>query len=246
MSADAAALATDTREKIVRAALDVFTEKGFDAASTRQIAARVGVNHGLIPYYFGTKQKLWQAAVDHAFADMQGEIEAAVQAPALGDARERAARMIRAHVRFVARRPAFVRLMFEEGKRRGERMRWIVDRHVRPLYDAVDLEALFHTRTPPIRSADRDPQFKVKVRLHSRSEPLDQAMGRQAGLEGVSPVHFFYVMAGAAGLFFHQADECQRLSGVDPFDADVVETHARVVERILLGPPSPTSEETER
>jgi AcrR family transcriptional regulator len=214
MSTDAvASLPTDTREKIIRAALDVFAEKGFDAASTRQIAAKVGVNHGLIPYYFGTKQKLWQAAVDHAFADMQSEIDAALQEPAPLDPRERAARMIRGHVRFVARRPAFVRLMFEEGKRRGERMRWIVDRHVRPLYDAV-------------------------------AGLIAQAMGRQAGLEGVSPVHFFYLMAGATGLFFHQADECQRLSGVDPFDADVVETHARVVERILLGPPSPSSKET--
>lgn len=214
MSADAASqLPIETRDKIIRAALDVFTEKGFDAASTRQIAARVGVNHGLIPYYFGTKQKLWQAAVDHAFGDMQQELDAILADPATPDPRVRAARMIRAHVRFVARQPGFVRLMFEEGKRRGERMRWIVDRHVRPLYDAI-------------------------------AELISQVLGRDEAAMNVSPVHFFYVMAGATGLIFHQADECQRLSGVDPFDPEVVETHARVVERILLGPPSPILEET--
>jgi AcrR family transcriptional regulator len=201
----AAHLPVDTREKIVSAALDVFAERGFEAASTRQIAARVGVNHGLIPYYFGTKRKLWQAAVDHAFEGMQEEIDAAIADAANPDPRERLARMIRAHVYFVARRPAFVRLMLEEGKRRGERMRWIVDRHVQPLYDSI-------------------------------AALIEQLPGDVVAARDVSPVHFFYVMAGATGLIFHQAEECQRVSGVDPFDPKIVETHSRLVERMLLGP----------
>ena len=202
----------ETRDKIVRAALDIFTEKGFEAASTREIATRVGVNHGLIPYYFGTKQKLWRAAVDHAFGDMQEEVDAILADPATPDPRERAARMIRAHVYFVARRPAFVRLMFEEGKRRGERMRWIVDRHVQPLYDAV-------------------------------TQLLSQVLRRDDATLDVSPAHLFYVMAGATGLIFHQAEECRRVSGVDPFDPEIVEAHARIVERMLLGSVSPSCEE---
>jgi AcrR family transcriptional regulator len=209
----------ETRDKIVEAALEVFAEKGFDAASTRQIAARVGVNHGLIPYYFGSKRKLWQAAVDHAFEEMQSEIDAMGAGQGAPAARERAARMIRAHVRFVARRPEFVRLMYEEGKRRGERMRWMVDRHIQPLYDAVS----------------------------EVSEQVLRASGdaRRGGLTDLSPAHFFYVMAGASGLIFHQAEECRRVSGVDPFDPKVVDAHARYVEHILLGPaPSGGDEET--
>ncbi len=207
-----AKLPVDTRDRIVSAALDVFTEKGFDAASTRQIAARVGVNHGLIPYYFGTKQKLWQAAVDHAFGDMQERIEATLADSATPDPRERAARMIRAHVHFVAKRPEFVRLMFEEGKRRGKRMRWIVDRHVLPLYNSV-------------------------------AELIGQVNGPGDAALDIAPVHFFYVIAGATGLIFHQAEECRRVSGVDPFDPEIVEAHARVVERMLLGPPLLTPKE---
>jgi TetR/AcrR family transcriptional regulator len=195
----------DTRDKIVTAALEVFTERGFEAASTRQIASRVGVNHGLIPYYFGTKQKLWRAAVDYAFGGMQAEIDAVLDDSATLDPRERLARIIRAHVHFVARRPAFVRLMLEEGKRRGERMRWIVDRHVQPLYDSI--------------------------------AALIEVLPLQGGMaHDISPVHFFYMMAGATGLIFHQAEECRRVSGVDPFDPTIVETHARLVERMLLGP----------
>lgn len=127
----------DSRSRILDAALDVFTERGFEGASARQIAARAGTNHGLIAYYFGGKKKLWQATVDHAFGDMQAQLEAALEKNAEADARTRVASVIREHVQYVAQHPAFVRLMYEEGKRRGERMRWIVDRHVQPLYDVL-------------------------------------------------------------------------------------------------------------
>ena len=60
----------ETREGVLRVALRAFAVKGFDGASTREIASGAGVNHGLIRHYFGSKQKLWQAAVDLAFQDM--------------------------------------------------------------------------------------------------------------------------------------------------------------------------------
>ena len=189
-----------TRDLLLRAALQSFAEKGFDGASTREIASAAGVNHGLIPYYFRTKQKLWRAAVDLAFADMKAGLEALLADPSIADDRERAARMIRAHVHYVARNPEFVRLMHEEGKRRGPRTRWIVDTHVKPLYDAIT------------------------TLLERGTLQID-----------IPPVHFFYILAGAVGVIFHQAEECRRLAGVDPFDPAVVEEHARAVERVLLG-----------
>ncbi len=200
MSNAARGATAETRQLILRSALQAFAEKGFEAASTREIAAAAGVNHGLIPYYFGTKLKLWQAAVDLAFADMKTDLDAVLADPSVTDDRERAARLIRAHVRYVARSPEFVRLMHEEGKRRGPRTRWIVDRHVKPLYDAI---------TALLEGGDLRLDF--------------------------APVHFFYLLAGAVGVIFHQAEECRRLTGVDPFDPSVVEEHARVVERVLLG-----------
>jgi len=196
----------ETRESILAAALRAFAAKGFDGSSTREIATSAGVNHGLIPYYFGSKQKLWRAAVELAFADMKAGLEAILADPSLGDDRERAARMIRGYVHFVARHPEFVRLMHEEGKRRGPRMRWIVDRHAKPLYEVITI-------------------------LLER--------GRAGGGLRIDtpPVHFFYLLAGAVGVIFHQAEECKRVSGVDPFDPQVVEEHARAVELFLLGPP---------
>ncbi len=190
----------ETRELILREALRIFAERGFDGSSTREIASAAGVNHGLIPYYFRTKLKLWQESVDLAFADMKVGLERILSDPSIADDRERAALLIRGHVHYVAAHPEFVRLMHEEGKRKGPRTRWLVDRHVKPLYDAI------------------------ATMLERDSMGLD-----------VTPMHFFYILAGSVGLIFHQSEECKRLTGVDPFDEDVVAEHARVVERMILG-----------
>ena len=65
-----------TRDRMLDAALGAFSELGYDGASTREIAARAGVNQGLIPYYFGSKQELWQEAVDRCFASLHRELSA--------------------------------------------------------------------------------------------------------------------------------------------------------------------------
>ena len=48
---------------------------GVSVASTRDIAARAGVNQGLITYYFKTKQELWKAAAGRIFDQMQEVLE---------------------------------------------------------------------------------------------------------------------------------------------------------------------------
>jgi AcrR family transcriptional regulator len=94
--------AADSREAILRAALRAFSVRGFDGASTREIAAEAGVNHGLIPYYFGSKGKLWQEAVDLAFGELEEGFASVLGDTGLLDDRARVERMIQAHVRFVA------------------------------------------------------------------------------------------------------------------------------------------------
>jgi AcrR family transcriptional regulator len=193
----------ETREAILRAALQAFSERGYEGTSTRDIVTRAGVNHGLIRYHFGNKEKLWREAVERAFSELGAGVATVMADASLLDDRQRLGRLIRDHVRFVARHPEFVRLMHEEGKRRGPRMRWMVDRHVKPLYEAV-------------------------------TSLLARAEGSGSLRRPVSPAHFFYVLAGAVGTIYHQAEECRRLSGTDPFDPDAIEEHARFVETLLL------------
>lgn len=55
----------DTRERLIRAAIDIFAENGFNATTTRMLADRARVNLSAIPYYFRSKEGLYQAAVEH-------------------------------------------------------------------------------------------------------------------------------------------------------------------------------------
>jgi len=197
----------DTRETILTAALEAFAEKGFDGATTREIATRAGVNHGLIRYYFGSKPKLWRDAVDRAFAELEARLEAVLDDASIIDDHERVRLLIRDFVRYVGHNPEFARLMHEEGKRRGPRMRWLVDRHVKPLYEVATTMVARARGTSLL--------------------PLD-----------IPPVHLHYILAGAVTFIFHQAEECKRLTGIDPFDESVIEDHARFVEHLFLGPPS--------
>lgn len=55
-----------TRQAILRAAQQVFAEKGFAEAGVRFITARAGVNQSLVSRYFGGKLKLFEAALEDA------------------------------------------------------------------------------------------------------------------------------------------------------------------------------------
>jgi len=52
----------EARERLLLAALRLFAEKGYKAASTREIAQAAGANIAAISYYFGDKAGLYRAA----------------------------------------------------------------------------------------------------------------------------------------------------------------------------------------
>lgn len=57
----------DTRIRLLEAAEEVFAEKGFEAATTREICKRAGVkNVGAVNYYFQGKERLYAEAVKFA------------------------------------------------------------------------------------------------------------------------------------------------------------------------------------
>ena len=53
-------LITDTEQKILRAASEIFLEKGHDGARMQEIADKAGINKALLHYYFRSKQKLFR------------------------------------------------------------------------------------------------------------------------------------------------------------------------------------------
>jgi len=70
----------DTRERLLRAGLEVFGLHGYAGVSTRQLANRAGVNLAAIPYHFGGKEGLYQAVTEHIAAQIGGRMGAQVGA----------------------------------------------------------------------------------------------------------------------------------------------------------------------
>ena len=57
-----------TRLRIVEAAIDLFGEHGYEHTSTRDIAARAGVNTPALQYYFENKEGVYRACAEHIAA----------------------------------------------------------------------------------------------------------------------------------------------------------------------------------
>ena len=60
----------ETREAIIAAALEEFTEKGFELASAREICRMAGVNSALLCRYFGSKEELYRIVAKKLFGDL--------------------------------------------------------------------------------------------------------------------------------------------------------------------------------
>jgi AcrR family transcriptional regulator len=63
------------RARIIQAAIDEFAARGFKGASMDAIAARTHTTRAMINYYFGSKEKVYLAVLEHVYAEIrQAEI----------------------------------------------------------------------------------------------------------------------------------------------------------------------------
>ncbi|MCK1823005.1 TetR family transcriptional regulator, partial [Streptomyces sp. XM83C] len=85
--------AGDTRDRILAAARTVFSERGYEKASVRAIAKAAGVDSALVHHYFGTKEQVFESAIEVVFAPALSGPDALVAGP-VSEAGERMTRMI--------------------------------------------------------------------------------------------------------------------------------------------------------
>jgi AcrR family transcriptional regulator len=200
----------DTRRHILDAALREFAAVGFDAASTRAIAARAGVRQGQLTYHFETKDTLWRATIDLLFERFDAEFATASERQST-NADDKAVDVletgIRALVHAVSTLPELNRIMVHEATVDSDRLAWLVDRHVRARFE--QLGALW-----------RQVQDDGDTHLDT------------------DPVVLYYCLLGAASLLYVNAPEARRLAA-DPDPTGVtldVDRHADTLVAMLLGP----------
>ncbi|MBI3267750.1 MAG: TetR/AcrR family transcriptional regulator [Planctomycetes bacterium] len=120
---------TDTRDRILVAARDLFGKKGVDATSIRAIARAARVNLAMIHYFFGSKDNLVDAVLEAYYAQI-GHALAAV--PEAGQPRERLEAAIHAIVRYIQANQSVVRIVVREYTLQTPRLRRIVEKFLRP------------------------------------------------------------------------------------------------------------------
>jgi AcrR family transcriptional regulator len=72
--------AEERQAEILRAAAEIFTERGYRSADVQQVADRVGVGKGTVYRQFPTKEALFLATVEDAMKRLTTEVDTAVNA----------------------------------------------------------------------------------------------------------------------------------------------------------------------
>jgi len=126
-----------TKQKLLDAALEAFSENGFKGTSTRDIAERAGVHHPLITYHFKNKDTLWRAAVKYVFRDFADALVEAQEKHAKDCPKTRMATMIRIYVNYAARHPALHKIVLQESSHQDSRLDWLSENFLRPISEGA-------------------------------------------------------------------------------------------------------------
>ncbi|MHB8696289.1 MAG: TetR/AcrR family transcriptional regulator [Solirubrobacteraceae bacterium] len=125
----------DTAKSLVHAAVEAFSHSGYDGVSIRDIERKAGINRGLAAYHFGTKEALWDAALEYLMEEFEAEWARYREFLPLVSAQERGRVLLRIYVRFVAKHPEFFRLLLLHGESETERAKVLVERYLRRLVE---------------------------------------------------------------------------------------------------------------
>ncbi|MEU6198375.1 TetR/AcrR family transcriptional regulator [Streptomyces sp. NPDC047061] len=175
--------AVPEEQSILQRGLEAFAELGYDRASARELARRLGVSHNFINDRYGSKAAFWRAVVDHALGSQLALLTAADPA---ADAAERLRRLMADFYRSAVETPLVGRIMVDEFSRDSERLDYLYERYIAPLMQRLlpDVESLVTAgRMAPVPS---DVLFFVVVGPVSGmvEMPLARRLGRP---EATSP-----------------------------------------------------------
>ncbi|MFI6369702.1 TetR/AcrR family transcriptional regulator [Streptomyces sp. NPDC050546] len=116
-------------ESILRRGLEAFAELGYDHASARELARRLGVSHNFINDRYGSKAAFWRAVVDHALGAQLARL------PKVDDAvddAEALRRIITGFYRTAVDEPLIGRLFVSEFARDSERLDYLYEQYIAP------------------------------------------------------------------------------------------------------------------
>jgi TetR/AcrR family transcriptional regulator len=100
---------TRSNDRILLKALELFSEKGYDATSVREICEAAGVTKPTLYHFYGSKEGVYRAIVEGALARFQDDMITALRAE--GSLRDRLVAMAGAYVDATLRQPDLARFI---------------------------------------------------------------------------------------------------------------------------------------
>jgi len=94
-------------------AIELFAEKGFEGTSIRDLATKADVNVAMINYYFGSKDKLYEAIVEYRASFMRGKLDE-IEADTKLSEIEKIDAIIENYVAKILSQPDFHRVLHQE------------------------------------------------------------------------------------------------------------------------------------
>jgi len=101
--------AVRSNDRILKKALELFSEKGYDATSVREICEAAGITKPTLYHFYGSKEGVYRAIVEGALERFQADMIFALTGE--GSLRDRLVRMARGYVDATLREPDLARFI---------------------------------------------------------------------------------------------------------------------------------------
>lgn len=162
-------------------AFTLFSETGYESASMREIARRMGVSHNLLHLRFQSKEEIWRRAVDLRIGQSSLEVwEVFEKSPAV--AIDHLAALIRAYCEGARRDPEISRMIMIESVRDSWRLDHLVERFIGPFQRRLDLllKGIAEPGVEPISTIAFMSLLVNGVGVYFASRPLMERIGQGA------------------------------------------------------------------
>lgn len=127
-----------TRAKLIKAGTVMFSERGFDGVSVRDLENAAGVKRNLLAYHFDDKDTLWKRVTNDIYGLMKTEFDQRLLISQKMSGRESLAFVVRFYVYFHARHPELSRLVAQEATQHSWRTQYMIEHHIRPATAAME------------------------------------------------------------------------------------------------------------
>ena len=122
--------------EILTRGLTAFAELGYDGASVRELARRLGVSHNFINDRYGSKEQFWRAVIDRSLTSQVARLGAVLNV-AGEDELARLRNLVHAFHQANVAEPDLARILQYESIQGGERLEYVFQRYLVPVRDAV-------------------------------------------------------------------------------------------------------------